>query len=92
MSFLSKIFGSKISLGIDLGSGSVKISALEYKDNRWILKNYGQVRFKKEESPIAKKILELSDQQVAYLKNTLLKKMDIRQKKCFASLPISTGF
>ena len=92
MSFLSKIFGSKISLGIDLGSSSVKISVLEYKNNRWMLKNYGRARFKKEESPIAKKILELSDQQIADLIKVLLKKMNIHQKEFFASLPISAGF
>ncbi len=92
MSFLSKIFGSKMSLGINLGSGSVKIVSLEHKDNRWLLKNYGQARFKKEESPVAKKILELSDQQIADIIKLLLKKMNIQQKEFFASLPISAGF
>ena len=92
MSLLSKIFGSDESLGIDLGSGSVKVVALGYKDKRWILKNYGQVRFKKENPPAAKKILELSDQQIADLIKTLLKKMKVRSKEFFASLPMSAGF
>ena len=90
MSFLSKLFGRKESLGIDLGSGSIKVVKLRENNHQWELENYGQVRLK--ENRQIKKVLDSPDQQIADLIKELLQKMRIKGREFFASLPVSAGF
>jgi len=92
-SFL-KSFGSRGSLGIDIGTASIKIVELVREGGRFKLLNYGIFQLENQEEAIQtnQKVLKLADEAIVWGIKEVLKQTKIKSRNAIASIPAYSTF
>lgn len=81
--------GKNRCLGIDVGTGGVKIVELEKEENKYKLINYGLTQAKPGENW---RLLDLNAGEVGLVIKKILKEMGTGNKKTVVSLPVALSF
>ena len=81
--------GKNKCLGIDIGTGGVKIVELEKEENKYELINYGLTQAKPGENW---RLLDLNAGEVGLVIKKILKEMGTKNKRAVISLPVALSF
>ena len=89
-----KRFGSHGSLGIDIGTASIKIVELIREGGRFKLLNYGIFQLENQEEAIQtnQKVIKLSDEAIVWGIKEVLKQAKIKSQSAVASIPSYSTF
>src|SRR4051812_11985009 len=88
------LFSSKGTLGIDIGTASIKIIELERHGGRYSLGNYGLFSIKNSgnQNETEQSILKLADEEIAGAIKETLKRSKIKSREAVASIPSFSTF
>lgn len=94
MDFSFLKFGSRGTLGIDIGTSSIKILELARESGRFKLLNYGLFQLENQEEAILarQKINKMADQDIIWGIKEVLKQSKIKSKNVIASIPSFSTF
>ncbi|TSC74039.1 MAG: Type IV pilus assembly protein [Parcubacteria group bacterium Gr01-1014_44] len=89
-----KSFGSSGSLGIDIGTASIKIVELTREGGRFKLLNYGIFQLENQEEAIQtnQKVAKLPDEAIVWGIKEVLKQTKIKSRNAIASIPSYSTF
>ena len=89
-----KNFSSRGSLGIDIGTASIKIVELTREGGRFKLLNYGIFQLENQEEAIQtnQKVLKLADEAIVWGIKEVLKQTKIKSRNAIASIPAYSTF
>lgn len=93
----SKVVGSKGTLGVDIGTSSIKIVELEKKTGRFELTNYGVFEIKEsrtlpQNTDAWQSVLKLPDQEISSGIKELFKKANFNSQDVVTAIPSFTTF
>ena len=93
-SFFKKLGSSGSSLGIDIGTASIKIVELTREGGRFKLLNYGIFQLENQEEPIqtSQKIVKLADEAIVWGIKEVIRQAKIKSKNAVASIPSYSTF
>jgi len=94
--FLKSFFPSRLYLGVDIGTASIKIAEIGEKDDQPFLKNYGILEsyghLSRLNSAIQTSSLKITEKETAELLRALLGQMKVKTTDAAASLPSFSAF